>query len=94
MVSGLIRTVAEDSLGNSHILEPVKPGDTIAEMAALQDEVSTSDMITVNDSSVLQIPIDKFRSVMKDNPSIRNRLIEHHHKRISTTMTYINNRNK
>jgi len=94
MVSGLIRTVAEDNIGNSYILEPVKPSDTIAEMTALQDEVSTSDMITVNDSSVLQIPMDKFRSVMKDNPSVRNRLIENHSKRISDTMTYINNHNK
>ncbi|MFC1567958.1 cyclic nucleotide-binding domain-containing protein [Pseudomonadota bacterium] len=92
MISGLVRIVAEDKLGQSHVLEPIKPGYTIADIAALQDDTITADMITVNDSAILQIPAAKFRKIMKDNPSVKNRLIESHARRISTTMVYIKNK--
>jgi len=92
MISGLVRIMAEDKLGQSHVLEPIKPGDTIADIAALQDDTMTADMITVNDSAILQIPTAKFRNVMKDNPSVKNRLLENHARRISTTMVYIKNK--
>jgi CRP-like cAMP-binding protein len=92
MVSGLIRIVAEDKLGQSHVLEPIKPGDTIADIAAIQEDTITADMVTVNDSSILQIPAEKFREVMNENPSVKNRLLENHAKRISTTMVYIKNK--
>ncbi|MCF7821072.1 MAG: cyclic nucleotide-binding domain-containing protein [Mariprofundaceae bacterium] len=92
MISGLVRIVAEDSLGQSHVLEPVKPGGTIADVAALQDETSIADMVTVTDTAILQIPAEKFRSLMEDNPSVKTRLLEDHAKRISTTMVYIKNK--
>jgi len=90
MVSGLVRIVAEDRLGHSHILEPIKPGGTIADIAALQEETIMTDMITVNDSAILQIPAERFRRVMEQNTSVKNRLLESHARRISTTMVYIN----
>ena len=92
MVSGLVRIVAEDKLGQSHVLEPIKPGYTIADIAALEEETITADMITVTDTAILQIPAKKFRSVMEDNPSVKNRLVESHARRISTTMVYIKNK--
>ena len=92
IISGLVRIMAEDNLGKSHVLEPIKPGDTIADIAALQEETITADMVTVNDTAILQIPAKKFRSVMNENPSVKNRLLESHAKRISTTMVYIKNK--
>lgn len=89
MTSGLIRIVAEDRLGQSHLLEPVKPGDTIAEIAALREESIMADMVTVNDSAILQIPAEVFREVMDANPGVKNRLIESAAERISSTMVYI-----
>lgn len=89
MISGLIRIVAEDRLGQSHLLEPVKPGDTIADIAALREESIMADMITVNDSAIVQIPAETFREVMDANPGIKNRLIESAAERISSTMVYI-----
>ncbi|MDT8376376.1 MAG: cyclic nucleotide-binding domain-containing protein [Mariprofundaceae bacterium] len=92
MITGLVRIVAEDRLGQSHVLEPIKPGDTIADIAALQEETITADMVTVTDTAILQIPAEKFRSVLNDNPSVKNRLLENHARRISTTMVYIKNK--
>ena len=91
MISGLVRIVAEDRLGQSHVLEPIKPGDTISDIAALQEETSVADMVTVTDTAVLQIPVDKFRSIMNESPSIKIKLLENHAKRISTTMVHIKN---
>lgn len=91
MISGLIRIVAEDRLGQSHLLEPIKPGDTIADIAALREESIMADMVTVNDSAILQIPVETFRKVMDANPRIKNHLIESAAERISSTMAYIRN---
>ena len=89
MVSGLIRIVAEDRFGNSHLLDPVKPGDTIGDTAALREESLPADMITVNESVILQIPAETFRDVMAANPIIRNRLIEYAANRLAGTMVHI-----
>jgi len=89
MISGLIRIVAEDRIGNSHMLEPIKPGDTIACMAALSEESIMADMITVNDSAILQIPADIFRKVMNDNPRVRKKLIDEAAEKMASTMIYI-----
>jgi len=89
MISGLIRIVAEDRRGNSHLLEPIKPGDTIADVAALREESIMADMVTVNDSAILQIPAEMFRKVMNDNPKVKNRLINSAAEKIASTMAYI-----
>ncbi len=89
MISGLARIVAEDNMGQSHVLEPIKPGDTIADIAALEEETSAADMVTVTDTAILQIPVEKFKSVMNNNPSIKIILLENYAKRISTTMIHI-----
>jgi len=93
MISGLIRTVAEDRRGHSHLLEPIKPGDTIADVAALREEAMMADMITVNDSAILQIPADCFREVMNGCPKIKKELIESAAERIASTMAFIKSRN-
>jgi CRP-like cAMP-binding protein len=92
VISGLVRIVAEDKLGRSHVLEPIKPGDTIEDAAAIQEGSIPADMVTVNDTAILQIPAQKFRSVMNNNPSVKNRLLENHVKRVTTTMIYIKNK--
>ncbi|MDX8404489.1 MAG: cyclic nucleotide-binding domain-containing protein [Mariprofundaceae bacterium] len=89
MISGLIRIVAEDRLGQSHLLEPIKPGDTIADIAALREESIMADMVTVNDSAILQIPAEIFREVMNANPRVKNHLLESAAERIASTMVYI-----
>jgi len=89
MVSGLIRLVAEDSKGNSHILTPIKPGATIAENAVLQDEPPMADMVTVSDSTILQIPSETFRQVMDAQPQIRTLMIEKMNEQLSGTMAMI-----
>jgi len=89
MISGLIRIVAEDRSGNSHLLEPVKPGDTIADIAALREESIMADMVTVNDSAILQIPAKLFSDVMNANPKIKNKLVNSAAEKISSTMAYI-----
>lgn len=89
MISGLIRIVAEDRRGHSHLLEPIKPGDAIADIAALREESIMADMVTVNDSAILQIPAELFREVMNDNPKVKNRLIESAAEKIASTMAYI-----
>lgn len=89
MISGLIRIVAEDRKGHSHLLEPIKPGDTIADIAALREESIMADMVTVNDSAILQIPADLFREVMSDNPKVKSRLINSAAEKIASTMAYI-----
>jgi len=89
MISGLIRIVAEDRLGNSHLLEPIKSGDTIADIAALREESIMADMVTVNDSAILQIPAEIFRETMDANPKIKKHLIESAADRIASTMAYI-----
>ena len=89
MVSGLIRIVAEDKRGHSHLLEPIKPGDTIADVAALREEAIMADMVTVNDSAILQIPAKLFKAIMNENPKIKNRLIESAAEKIASTMAYI-----
>lgn len=89
MVSGLIRVVAEDKVGNSHLLEPVKPGDLIGEMAALGDEQIHADMVAVDESAIMKIPVDTFTTMMEANQIIKKRIIDNAFNRIADTMIYI-----
>lgn len=86
MVSGLIRLVAEDSKGNSHILTPIKPGAAIAVNSALLDEPPMADMVTVTDSTILQIPVKSFRQVMNAQPQIRTLMLEQITEQLSGTV--------
>lgn len=88
MGSGLLRVVAEDIVGNSHVLESIKPGETIADMTALKNNVLIGDIVTVSDSEVLQIDVETFKAVMKKNPFVKNRLVEDHTKRVSPTVVF------
>jgi len=87
--SGLIRIVAEDRDGKSHILEPIKPGDMIGEMGALRDEAMPADMVTVTDTYILQIPMKVFQRAMIDNPRVKNKLMDSAADKVMNTMMRI-----
>ena len=88
MISGLMRIVAEDFSGNSHVLEPIKPGEMVADMAAFQESAITGDIVTVSETDILQVQIEEFRAVMNKNPFVKNRLVENYTKRSSPTKVY------
>ncbi|GMR00081.1 MAG: hypothetical protein BMS9Abin18_0912 [Zetaproteobacteria bacterium] len=87
--SGLIRIVAEDAQGNSHILEPVKPGDLMGEITAVRDEPIMADMVAVTDTDILTIPLQIFRDVMHIHPPLREALLKQAAERITSTMALI-----
>jgi len=89
IASGLIRIIAEDSHGNSHILEPVKPGDLMGEITAVRDEPIMADMVAVTDTDVLTVPLQTFRDVMHIHPPLREEFIKQAAERIASTMVLI-----
>ncbi|HKI62717.1 MAG TPA: cyclic nucleotide-binding domain-containing protein [Mariprofundaceae bacterium] len=89
METGLIRIVAEDRNGKSHILEPIKPGDMIGEIAAVRDEAVPADMVTVTDTIILQIPMKVFQKAMANNPRVKNKLMDSAADRMASTMIRI-----
>lgn len=91
VIEGLIRCVAEDKSGNSHILAPLKPGDTIGDLEALNGLSGMCDLVAVHPSQVLQIPAEDYLAVMESNPTIRTRILEDASRRISSTMIMLNN---
>lgn len=86
VISGLIRCIAEDRMGNSHILHPLKPGYTIGDLEALNESNAMCDMVAVHQSDVLQIPVETFLDVMEHNPAIKTRILEISSGRISNTV--------
>jgi len=89
--SGLIRIIAEDGQGNSHILEPVKPGYLMGEITAVRDEPIMADMVAVADTDVLTMPLQIFRDVMHIHPPFREELFKQVAERIGSTMALIRN---
>lgn len=87
--SGLIRIVAEDGQGNSHILEPVKPGNLIGATAAVRNEAIMADMVAVTDTEVLAVPLQIFLDVMHIHPPLREKLLKQAAKHIASTMARI-----
>jgi len=94
MESGLIRIVAEDRSGKSHILEPIKPGDMIGEIGALREESVPADMVTVTDTMILQISMKTFQKAMANNPRVKNKLIDSAADRLASTMVRIREQKK
>jgi len=87
LVYGLVRVVIEDHVGNSHILDPIKPGDIIGDIHASRSSDSTaSDMIAVCDTAILQFPATNFHKVMRKNPLIEQRLLDNIAQRTASTM--------
>lgn len=89
VIAGLIRGVAEDREGNSHLLTPIKPGDTIGDLEALNNSRAMCDMVAVNQTDILQVPVIDFLTVMEHNPTIKNRILEYASERISSTMVML-----
>jgi len=93
ILSGLIRIIAEDGRGNSHLLEPVKPGSLMGGTAAVREEPIMADMVAVADTEVLAIPLQIFRDVMNSHPPLREALLKQAAERIANTMALVRNQN-
>jgi len=92
LVSGLVRVVIEDHVGNSHVLDPIKPGDMIGDLHAERSDSTASDMIAVSDTVILQFPATTFHKVMRKNPLIEQRLLDTIAQRTASTMTQMQER--
>jgi len=93
ILSGLIRIIAEDGSGNSHLLEPVKPGSLMGGTAAVRDEPVMADMVAVADTDVLTIPLQTFRDVMHSHPPLKEALLKQAAERIASTMALVRSQN-
>jgi len=89
VTAGLLRFVTEDRHGNSHILEPLKPGDLLGENTAVSNEPVMADMVAVTDTDIVAFPLQVFRDVIRIHPPFREELIRKAADRIASTMILI-----
>lgn len=86
IIQGLVRSVVEDQRGNSHILQPLKPGESIGDLEALNESCAMCDMVAMHTTDILKIPKSVFMETMQKNPTIKNRILEAASSRIADTI--------
>lgn len=86
---GWFKIVSEEAQGGELILNHSGPGESIGEMALLDEEPRSATVIALSDAEVLELKRDAFLSVLNQNPELSVQLIRETSKRLRFTTTYL-----
>lgn len=100
LISGKARRMTDDKEGNSHLFDSLKPGQMIANEAALltgsvlgSDTFLTS-IVAMEDCIVLTLPIDIFRQALDAHPPLLAAMLRQASHALTGTIQVINKINK
>ena len=86
---GWFKIVAEDAQGGELIINKTGPGETIGEMALLDEEPRSATVIALSDAKVLELKKDAFDKILHQRPDLALSLIRGFSSRLRFSTTYI-----
>jgi CRP-like cAMP-binding protein len=87
--SGWVKIVTEDSQGSEVVLNQVGAGEIIGEMALLDNEPRSAGVITLSDTTVLELKRDDFMEILKQQPDLALSVIRNFSSRMRYNTNYI-----
>ena len=86
---GWVKIVTEDSKGDELIINKCGPGETIGEMALLDQEPRSATVISLDESEVLEIKQDVFENILNQRPDVSLAIIRGYSNRLRFSTKYI-----
>src|ERR1700690_351882 len=86
---GLFRIVTEDAKGGELVINQSGPGETIGEMALLDQAPRSATVIASSDAEVLELKQDAFYEILDQRPDLALELIRSFSSRLRFSTTYI-----
>lgn len=75
ITAGRVRVVQQRQDGDVHPLAELGPGDTLGEMALLDDEPRSGTALTLEPTTALVLPSWDFRAVLREDPDMILKLL-------------------
>lgn len=75
ITDGKVRVVQQRDDGDIHELAVLGAGDTLGEMALLDEQPRSGTALTVEPTTALVVPVWDFRAVLRENPDIILKLL-------------------
>jgi CRP-like cAMP-binding protein len=86
---GWVKIVTEDSKGDELIINKCGPGETIGEMALLDQSTRSATVIALEDAEVLELKQDVFEKILNQRPDVSLSIIRSYSDRLRFSTTYI-----
>lgn len=86
---GWFKIVTQDAQGGELIINKTGPGETIGEMALLDEAPRSATVIALSDAKVLELKKDAFQEILDQRPDIALSLIRGFSSRLRFSTTYI-----
>jgi CRP-like cAMP-binding protein len=86
---GWVKIVTEDSKGDELIINKCGPGETIGEMALLDQGTRSATVVAIDDAEVLELKNDVFEKILNQRPDVSLSIIRSYSDRLRFSTTYI-----
>jgi CRP-like cAMP-binding protein len=86
---GWVKIVTEDSRGDELIINKCGPGETIGEMALLDQGTRSATVVAMDDAEVLELKNDVFEKILNQRPDVSLSIIRSYSDRLRFSTTYI-----
>jgi CRP-like cAMP-binding protein len=87
--SGWMKIVTEDSKGGELIINKCGPGETIGEMALLDERTRSATVVALEDAEVLELKKDVFDKIVNQRPDVSLAIIRSYSDRLRFSTRYI-----
>lgn len=86
VVSGRLRVLREDAMGETHVLGDMRRGETVGEMALITGEPRTATIVAVRDSVLVSLSRSGYEEVITSYPLVSMRVAQFIIERIRPTL--------
>jgi len=86
---GWFKIVAQDAQGGELVINQTGPGETIGEMALLDEAPRSATVVAISDAKVLELKKDAFQKILNQRPDVALTLIRGFSSRLRFSPTYI-----
>jgi CRP-like cAMP-binding protein len=86
---GWFKIVAQDAQGGELVINQTGPGETIGEMALLDEAPRSATVVAISDAKVLELKKDAFQKILNQRPDVALTLIRGFSSRLRFSTTYI-----
>ena len=86
---GWVKIVTQDANGDELIINKCGPGETIGEMALLDQAPRSATVIAISEAEVLELKQDAFQEILNQRPDMAMALIRGYSSRLRFSTTYI-----
>jgi len=87
VVSGRLRVLRQDELGETHVLGDMRRGETVGEMALITGEPRTATIVAVRDSVLVSLSRSGYEQVISSYPLVSMRVAQFIIERIRPTLS-------